>query len=183
LWLVRHAQPLVAAGVCYGALDVPAEPAATLLAAKRLAHVLPMGANLTSSTLQRCEQLAQEICALRPDLTFKTDAALAEMNFGCWEGQRWDSIALAAYDAWTADFWQHPFGGAESVSQFMARVAGVWQRSRCADQAQVWITHAGVIRAVGLLVQGVQEVRCAADWPVAAPAYGQWITQTSDTVG
>ena len=30
LWLVRHAQPLVDAGVCYGRLDVAADPAATV---------------------------------------------------------------------------------------------------------------------------------------------------------
>ena len=29
LWVVRHAQPLVAPGICYGALDVTADPAAT----------------------------------------------------------------------------------------------------------------------------------------------------------
>ena len=33
LWLVRHAQPVVATGTCYGALDVPADAAATQVAA------------------------------------------------------------------------------------------------------------------------------------------------------
>ena len=41
LWLVRHAQPCVAAGVCYGALDVAAEPEATQSAALVLAKHLP----------------------------------------------------------------------------------------------------------------------------------------------
>ena len=36
LILVRHAQPLVASGLCYGALDVAADLAATQLAAQAL---------------------------------------------------------------------------------------------------------------------------------------------------
>jgi len=89
LWLVRHAQPLIAPGVCYGATDVAAEPQATLQAAHALAQALPNGVAVVSSTLQRCERLAHCLRGLRPDLAYKTDARLVEMDFGCWEGQRW----------------------------------------------------------------------------------------------
>jgi hypothetical protein len=50
LWLVRHAAPLVEAGTCYGALDVPADAQATQQAAQALAQALPPGAVLRSST-------------------------------------------------------------------------------------------------------------------------------------
>ena len=102
------------------------------------------------------------------------------MNFGVFEGQRWDHIPAQAYDDWMADFWQHRFGGVESVAVFMARVAAAWcdmQAARAllaAPVAHVWITHAGVIRAANLLVKGVLEVRSAASWPVDAPGFGQW---------
>ena len=176
-WLVRHAQPLVASGVCYGALDVAADPQATQDAAQALARHLPLRAQIISSPLQRCEQLTKVLCALRPDLSQKPDARLAEMDFGCWEGQRWDSIPQAAYEAWTADFWLHRFGGAESVASFMARVAQAWADSLAALETgvpQVWVSHAGVIRAAGLLMEGVHEVHDAALWPAHAPAFGQW---------
>ena len=174
--LVRHAQPLIEPGVCYGALDVAADPAATLWAAQALAEQLPQGLQVVCSPLQRCEQLAHVLYGLRPDLTYKTDARLEEMNFGCWEGLRWDAIPQSAYAAWTVDFWQHHFGGGESVAEFMARVAQIWQvaqAQRAAGVSQLWITHAGVIRAAGLLNTGVREVRDAALWPAAAPAFGQ----------
>ena len=177
LWLVRHARVLIDPGVCYGALDVPACPQATREAAEVLAQHLPSQAMLLTSPLQRCELLTLAVRALRPDLTHKTDARLAEMNFGCWEGQRWDSIPKTAYETWTADFWEHRFGGAESVADFMARVAQAWAPAQAASMAgvpQVWFTHAGVIRAVNLLSQGVHEVRDAAKWPADAPAFGQW---------
>lgn len=98
------------------------------------------------------------------------------MNFGAFEGQRWDSISVQAYDDWTADFWQHRFGGAESVAEFMARVALAWRDARQAaagKHPQVWITHAGVIRAATLLSKGIMEVHEAAQWPADAPAFGQ----------
>jgi alpha-ribazole phosphatase len=178
LWVVRHAQPLVAPGICYGALDMPAESDATQSAAQALARALPQGADVQVSVLQRCEQLAQHLRALRPDLTYKPESRLVEMHFGVYEGVAWADIPKAAVDAWTADFWRHRFGGQESVAEMMGRVAQVWDNclpAQAAGRVQVWITHAGVARAASLLAQGVRYVPSAGLWPVAAPAFGQWV--------
>ncbi len=175
IWLVRHAQPLIAPGVCYGALDVAADADATGQVAHVLAQRLPPGAQIVASTLQRCELLALILCGLRPDLSYKTDARLVEMNFGKFEGKRWDSISQQAYDDWTADFWLHRFGGVESVAEFMARVALAWDEARtqaAGGTTRVWITHAGVIRAAMLISKGVREIHEAALWPADAPAFG-----------
>lgn len=173
LWLVRHAQPLVAPGVCYGALDVAADGVATLQAAGALANELPHGLCVHTSPLQRCKLLAQTLQGLRPDLTVAEDARLAELDFGCHEGQHWDQIERSALDAWTADFWQHRFGGAQSVSELMQRVASAWDAAVERRQACVWVTHAGVIRAATLLAQGVRRVDDAARWPKVGVAFGQ----------
>ena len=178
LWLARHAQPCVASGVCYGALDMPAEAPATRMAAESLAAVLPPALPVRVSPLQRCEQLAQVLCGLRPDLLFKTDARLAEMNFGAWEGVPWAQIPPAAVEAWTADFGNCCFGGLESANQVLQRVASAWSETLALSRPHgghaVWITHAGVIRAASLVAQGVLRVDDAAQWPRHAPAYGQW---------
>ncbi|MBE0474633.1 histidine phosphatase family protein [Rhodoferax sp.] len=176
IWLVRHAQPLIAPGVCYGALDVPADAQATQQAAQGLAQCLPAQVRALVSPLQRCQQLAQALQVLRPDLRFDTELRLREMNFGSWEGQRWDALPAESFDAWTKAFWRHPVGGGECVADFMGRVAAVWDAAVAAslpDRPQVWLTHAGVIRAARLLASGQREVRAAADWPAAAPGYGQ----------
>ncbi|MDP2366768.1 histidine phosphatase family protein [Rhodoferax sp.] len=173
LWLVRHAQPLVEPGVCYGATDLAADAAGTLRAATAAAAVLPMGACLLTSPLRRCEQLAQSLCGLRPDLTCRPDARLVEMNFGCWEGQRWDAIPRAAFDPWMADFGGHAFGGVETVDALMQRVASVWDESLQSPNEQVWITHAGVIRAATLIAQGVRQVTCGKQWPRDVLAFGE----------
>jgi hypothetical protein len=38
---------------------------------------------------------------------------------------------------------------------------------------QVWITHAGVIRAATLIAQGVRQVRSADQWPRDVLAFGE----------
>ena len=188
LWLVRHAQPLVEPGVCYGALDMAADGAATQVAASALAAELPNGLSVWVSVLQRCEQLALGLQALRPDLTFKTDARLAEMNFGQWEGVPWEQIPAQAVQRWTNDFGNHLFGGVESANAVLARVAAVWHETRHealaraervdqtshGEPAAVWITHAGVIRAAQLVAQEQLQVQHAAQWPMDAPGYGSW---------
>ena len=179
LWLIRHAQPCVAPGVCYGVLDIAAEALATQHAAAELAAVLPQGLQVWVSPLQRCELLAQCLRLLRPDLTFKTDLRLGEMNFGIWEGVPWADVPRTALDAWTADFGEHRFGGVESVNMVLARVHAAWSDTRAAVRssgatAALWITHAGVIRATGLVVQGIAALNDAAEWPQDGPGYGQW---------
>ena len=179
LWLVRHAQPLIARGVCYGQLDVAADADATAACARELAQALPPGINVICSPLQRCEQLAHVLIGLRADLAYKTDPRLKEMDFGQWEGQRWDDIGAAAIDAWVADFAHHRPGGGESVGQFMQRIAAVWDETLAAGTPTLWITHAGVIRAATLLQAGQRQVASAAQWPAAAPRFGGWVQLTT----
>ena len=192
LWLVRHAQPLVDAGICYGRLDLAADAAATTECARQLVSVLPAGIRVRTSSLQRCEQLAQALQALRPDLAYKVDSRLAEMDFGCWEGRAWNAIGQEELQAWTDDFACYAAGrDGESVTGFMARVASVFdelgsgtltpalsrgEREEEWGSDTVWITHAGVIRAAQLLARGIRRLEHAGQWPRDAPNYGQWRT-------
>jgi alpha-ribazole phosphatase len=97
------------------------------------------------------------------------------MDFGTWEGQRWDALDAAALQAWTDDFAHHRPGGGESVNGFMARVTQRVGRG-CIQLGTdpVWITHAGVIRAAALLHAGQVSVTQAAQWPADACGFGQW---------
>ena len=174
VWLVRHAQPLIEKGICYGQLDVPADVQATRDCARQLVKELPRNITVITSTLQRCELLAPELIGLRPDLMVKRDKKLQEMDFGQWEGRPWADIPEAELTAWTDNFANYRAGGTgESVTQFMARVAAAWDALDPAKDT-LWITHAGVIRAATLIAQGIRHISRADQWPVDAPAYGQW---------
>lgn len=175
LWLIRHARPLVAAGVCYGALDLAADAELTCAAAQALACELPQGVSVQVSPLRRCQQLAEALQSLRSDLVFANDERLREMDFGAWEGVAWSDIPRTAVDAWSEDFARHRFGGRESANEVLQRVAMAWdaQQARATDAA--WISHAGVMQAALLLQQGVRRIERAQDWPIASLAYGAWL--------
>ncbi|NJS36786.1 MAG: phosphoglycerate kinase [Brachymonas sp.] len=149
IWLVRHPKPLIDSGVCYGASDVPCDAQVIEQAAQELLAQLPRGLPIVSSPLQRCEHLAQVLCRLEPDFAYKTDYRMAEMNFGAWELQAWDNIPVMQLQAWTDDFANYRCGGSgESTAQFVRRVMHRLTQSFDSKQDEIWITHAGVMRAM-----------------------------------
>lgn len=184
LWLVRHAPVLAPTGLCYGQLDLPANPDATARCAERLAEALPPRAVLRHSTLQRCELLAQAVQALRPDLALKPDPRLRELDFGAWEGQTWAALPRSEVDAWAAQLATYAPGGGERLVDMLARVGAALQESfreseKGAGSAcdRVWIAHAGVARCVQWLLgerARAGHAPCSAHWPLQAPAPGAW---------
>ena len=172
LWLLRHARVELESGFCYGATDVPANAAFTLQAAEAAAALLPPGLPVWVSGLGRAQQLAQELNTLRPDLGDPAiDTRLNEMDFGCWELQRWDAIPRSAFDDWMADFAHHRFGGSESSQGVIDRVANAIDELRHQRVAEaVWVTHAGVIRAANFLATyGRITIADVGQWPIDAP--------------
>jgi alpha-ribazole phosphatase len=166
LYLVRHPKVRVAQGLCYGATDVACSPQELEAAAHDLRRVLPKGLRLISSPLQRCERLTQILCGLEPDLLAETDDKLAEMHFGAWEMRAWNAIPAAELKAWTDDFATYRCGGSgESAGQLVHRVAQRLWRSAQSGQDEVWITHAGVIRAVRWLGEQAFEMFTALGQP------------------
>ncbi len=191
LWLVRHADPLIEPGVCYGSLDVPADPAATAASALRLLQALQaqgvrhLGKTIIRvSPLQRAQALSEALHTTwkTPSLPSLIDQRLAEMNFGAWEGQRWDDIPPEELSDWTTDFANYPAGGGETLNQFITRVQAardhtLFEASRSGRRQAIWITHAGVIRAMTLLQGTMPTTLLATDWPSEAPTFGHWQIQ------
>lgn len=174
LWLVRHAAPVVEPGTCYGRSDVAADPKGSADAARELAAAMPGAIRVATSPSGRCTQLARDLQALRPELAFAEDARLQELDFGSWELRPWAAIPRDALDRWTADFGRHRPGGGEAVQELLTRVRAALEDAVRDGGDQLWITHAGVIRAAGLLVQGTFEVTDAGQWPATALPFGSW---------
>lgn len=182
LWLLRHAHPVIDAGVCYGRLDVAADAARTAQAAKDFSGLLPAGSVLRHSPLQRCMQLANALAAVQPDLVpdLHCDPRLQEMDFGRWEGLRWAQIPRPDIDAWATDLATYAPGGGESLTAMLRRVQQALQHSWGHDSGKdqrdvVWVTHAGVIRCVQWLQQHGNEQPTSTAWNLPAPGYGQWL--------
>ena len=177
LWLVRHAAVVLPPGICYGASDVAAHLDLTEQAAEQLSSVLPKRVPLRVSALLRAQMLVDSLLTLRGDLSpIVTDARLNEMDFGRWEMTPWADIPKSAFDAWVSDFADHRFGGVESTQCVVRRtaeaLADTLETSSASGEA-VWVTHAGVIRAVNFLLRHVTKTALEASlWPKHAPEPG-----------
>lgn len=144
LWLVRHPQPVVATGICYGQTDLEVEPEALRALIARLHVRVPAGLPVMSSPLRRCRVVAEAIAASRHADEPVFDARWAEMHFGEWEMCAWNAIARPAIDAWAADFLDYLPPGGESVRQVAARVREAFDAWRDAGAPDALVvTHAG----------------------------------------
>ncbi|HLO62501.1 MAG TPA: alpha-ribazole phosphatase family protein [Azonexus sp.] len=159
LYLIRHGVPRVEAGCCYGRLDVPAMAIDETLAA--LSSQLPGGLPVWTSPLIRCRALAERL-HLQPII----DHRLAEMDFGAWEGRRWDDIPRPELDAWAADVAGYAPPGGESPRQLQRRALD-FVASLAVPEAAI-VTHAGVIRTLLAHWQGLPPER----WTELNFAYG-----------
>jgi len=140
VFLIRHPQPVIEAGICYGRLDVDAHAPQTV--AKEIKPLLPENVAVYSSPLRRARQLAE---ALHPSPLI--DARLIEIDFGDWEGRAWNDIERNALDAWAADVIGFTPPGGESVAQLQARVLD-FAATLAPQPAVALVAHAGVLRAL-----------------------------------
>jgi alpha-ribazole phosphatase len=146
LTLVRHPKPDIAPGICYGRTDLTVAPRQLAQTLEVLSAQLARDADLYSSPLQRCSQLALALAGLRGDGTPLFDARLAEMDFGAWEMQPWDAIACAEIDDWAADLTGYRPGGGETVLEMAARVADFLADVQRQQRDAIAICHAGTMR-------------------------------------
>lgn len=139
IFLIRHPRPVIDAGICYGRLDIDCDDPRSV--ADELRVRLPGDVPVYSSPLRRARKLAS---ALTPAV--RIDDRLSEIDFGAWEGRRWDDLARSEIDAWAADILLFAPPGGESVAALQARVLDF---ATTLDHPSVAIvTHAGVMRVL-----------------------------------
>lgn len=141
LYLIRHPEPQVEAGLCYGRSDIPLRDPVDLVLAQ-LQPQLPEQYLLYSSPLQRCALLARALPVIP-----QFDERLQEMNFGEWELTPWDDIGAAKMDAWISSGFAAEAHGGESYLQFQSRILS-WLHELPVTEEKVVVTHAGVIRVL-----------------------------------
>ncbi len=145
--LIRHAQPVVEPGICYGSLDLALATPVVPAPARIAAGLARPHRIVTSPALRARETAAQLIACVENLPDYELEPRLREMDFGAWEGQHWDAIPREALDLWAADLMgARPHGG-ESATQVIARI-GAWADALdVASDTRLWVvTHAGPMR-------------------------------------
>ena len=152
--LIRHTRCDVAAGTCYGQLDVPLANTAPADIELTLSRV-PTVDLVFSSSSRRCHSLAQAL-ARRDPSEIRICPDLRELNFGSWEGLHWNDIPRATSDEWATDTWNLAPPGGESESalwQRIARVADELLKLQGAKRIAV-VSHGGPLRHLRCLLTG-----------------------------
>ena len=158
-WWVRHAPVTATGGRIYGQDDQPCDTS-DLSTFAALARTLPSGAVLITSQLQRTHQTADGISdaglALPPPVV---EPALAEQDFGDWQGRTFDEIAAepgAGHVHWLAPADLRPPGG-ESFTEVMTRVHEAVHRATRQFRGRdiISVAHGGPIRAALALALGL----------------------------
>lgn len=144
LYLVRHTQPDLPAGICYGRHDVSL-PADFTAAAARLPGLLPAGAAIVSGEEKRCRTIAAYLASALGS-TERVEPRLDELDFGQWEGRSWADIPRVQTTVWARDVWHQSPPDGETYAALHARVAGAWE-SLMQSQAK----HLVIVGAIGPL--------------------------------
>ncbi|MBV9653915.1 MAG: histidine phosphatase family protein [Acetobacteraceae bacterium] len=168
--LIRHLAPLIAPGVCYGRLDIPA----TALTAAGLEAIwrevgdvrTPL---LVTSPARRCLALAVALGDALGAVP-QHDDRLLELDFGDWEGRRWADLDRSALDLWAREPGAFVPPGGEPVAALVTRVASLVADLRALGSDAVLVSHGGPLRVLEPMLRGE-----AVDLLKPAPAFGKVI--------
>jgi alpha-ribazole phosphatase len=167
LVLVRHLPVAIEKGICYGRSDamLSGESQAQLpdFSRQLIAEHGPFDTVFTSPRL-RCRWLADAIT--RGNVV---EPALAEMDFGRWEGRRWADIPGPDLDAWTANVLHYRPGGGESLHDLARRLTPWLEETTVfahrTGKTVLAVTHGGPIRVAIALAKRMPLEKCM-DIPV-----------------
>lgn len=153
LTAIRHTSVDVPSGICYGISDVSVANSFPEEVAQIQAQLGDRQFDrIYSSPLKRCTQLAS-VLFLKEKLIL--DDRLRELNFGDWEMQAWDSVFNSSEGkAWFQDYAHASCPNGESFAELVARVKSFLDELEPIENERIAIiTHAGVIRALMVLLQ------------------------------
>ncbi len=164
VYFIRHTSVDVPKGICYGQTDVSLnvsfeEEACSVK--EKLRGILPEA--VFSSPLSRCTRLAR-FCGFNNIIL---DERLKELNFGDWEGKRWDKINMSI---WATNWINPPVPNGESFAGMYKRVASFLDKLKEETFNTVFVfTHGGVITCARIYF-GQTDFNSAFEW---MPHYGE----------
>ncbi len=144
VYLIRHTSVDIDSNVCYGQSDVSLSSTFEEEAQKIRQELNIDFEKVYSSPLSRCTLLSNKFST-----SVETDTRLLEINFGEWEGKKWDVIHKKELELWMKEFiFQRPPNG-ENLQNMYLRVSNFLEELRTKNfKSTLIITHSGVIRCM-----------------------------------
>lgn len=179
LHLIRHPQPVIDKGLCYGSSDLAVTEEECRRVLELQTQHLPSHVPVYSSPLQRCVFLAEPLAATLSAGPVRYDPRLMEMHFGAWEQRAWEGLPRVEIDAWAGDVVGYRPGGGENVLQVAQRVDAFISELLQRGQSQaIVVCHAGTIRLIQARAMGLSITKMAEHAAVNAHAisFGELLT-------
>jgi alpha-ribazole phosphatase len=161
----RHPRATGAEGRCIGRTDLSVDRRRAKRLARRIqafAHRHGLPKLVVTSPLRRCRDVGRWLA--RWGWRHRIDPALAELDFGRWDGAPWSSVTVQEIDGWCADFASSAPGGGEPVAALLARV-----RAFEPAEARVLVTHGGWLSAARWSSDRGDALPTSETWPPAPP--------------
>jgi alpha-ribazole phosphatase len=145
LCLVRHTRTAIAEGICYGQTDTDVADTFDSEYPAVVSQLTGLDFDLVySSPLKRCLRLAELFSS-----NVLPDSRLLEMNFGIWEGVRWDEIFRSPDgQKWFSAYTSRRCPGGESFIDLQKRAWSFLQDIDGKGKRILAVTHAGLTRAM-----------------------------------
>lgn len=145
IYVLRHTKVDYPSGICYGQLDVPLADTFTR-ECNTYRNALPSEFDAVfSSPLSRCLALANEL----NNYKVVTDDRLLEMDFGEWEGKKWDDLEQKKLHKWMKNVVEIKPPKGENLNEVFQRTCSFLAEIRKMNCDKIMIvTHAGIIRCI-----------------------------------
>ncbi len=150
---IRHAESAEwARQICHGTLDVPLSETGVEQARKLADHLEGTRLDAVYASPRSRALATAAAVAAKQDLEPVVREALAEIDFGVFEGRTFDEIAAShpmVYATWMREPASVRFPDGESFGDLQVRVTSEieWIRRRHLEGSVAVVTHGGVIRA------------------------------------
>ena len=142
IYLVRHIEPLIEKGICYGQLDVSISENYKEQHLQIISNLPNDFDAVFSSPLSRCKLLAENVSSI-----VIYDRRLMEVSFGDWEGQKWDDINQTELNYWMENYIAVAPPNGESLTNLVNRFSDFITELKTKNYTKVLIVaHAGIIR-------------------------------------
>tara|TARA_B100000575_G_C23116946_1_gene645809 strand:+ start:1445 stop:2044 length:600 start_codon:yes stop_codon:yes gene_type:complete len=144
IFVIRHTEVYNPENLCYGNFDIP------LMRnyknkSKKFFDNLPKDLDkIYTSPSKRCTDLIKSM-----NLKFSEITELRELDFGDWEGKKWDEINQIDLNIWMHDFINNSPKNGEKMIDLYYRVIQFTESIIDLNFSKIlFVTHAGVIRAL-----------------------------------
>jgi alpha-ribazole phosphatase len=156
IYLIRHTEPLIEVGTCYGQFDCGVKGDYVNELSKINHYFKGKEINaIYSSPLQRCAKLAEDIAQANNVSPVIYKEGFKEISFGDWEGLKWDDIPRREIDQWNNNRLHFQFPNGETPWIFVQRVLEAYlplqldnRTLQVKKRTLLIIAHAGVIRTI-----------------------------------